>query len=250
MLSKYTATSAVHAAKRMATSHRSQHALDADTLGKRRQRIVAADRPLKLALRRLIRNRPRTLHSDIPTFQRNRRPARRSNADPLGRRKIHIHIRRHQLQVLLGHQLEHVVLGLHVDVVLPRRELQADVVVTCLRQTGSHADRLAGVHARLLANREVGVLPAAQRDAFAIGQLQVLPRHHDEARAAGQVCDGFALVRHFALRAGGVVAALLVERGAIALAGGALPAWCGRNARFALAVVERRSRRAGQCRLR
>ncbi|NKG03118.1 hypothetical protein GO287_05060 [Ralstonia solanacearum] len=103
-------------------------------------------------------------------------------------------------------------LRLHVEVVLPRRQLQPDVVVPRLRQPRRHADALPRVEARLLAHRDVGVLAAGQCDALAVGELQVLPGDRHQARAAGQLHRRFALMRHLALRGGVACGRILLGR--------------------------------------
>ncbi|NJZ71233.1 hypothetical protein GO283_05107 [Ralstonia solanacearum] len=116
-------------------------------------------------------------------------------------------------------------LRLHVEVVLPRRQLQPDVVVARLGQPRRHADALPRMDARLLAHGDVGVLAAGQCDALAVGELQILPGDRHQARAAGQLHRRFALMRHLALRGGVACGRILlggVKRVAIDHAGGGL----------------------------
>ena len=147
-----------------------------------------------------------TLHRDIATVDGDVGPARRRQADTLGRRPVHIGIGADQIDFIARLHFQLIGLRLDIDGVLGRDQLHADALLARLDRAAQHADGLAAVQAELATAGELAVAAAHQRQRFAVGQLQPLPGRHAQAVPGGDGDDRRTAVRQLAVAGAAILA--------------------------------------------
>ena len=86
-------------------------------------------------------------------------------------------------------------LGLNIDGVFRRDELQPQPALAGFHRAAQHADRLPGMNPHLAAGDELGVLPADDGHRFTVRQLQALPGICGETVLRGDSNERIAKVR-------------------------------------------------------